>query len=338
MSTRGGPGLLPQSGLCYSRPREAGVNDAPYLTYSRYLRDRFGCAVHRVAVDAGFGCPNRRSGRGTGGCIYCGEEGSRAPYIADSSGGANLRGQIEGSLEILRRRYSASRFILYFQAFSNTNAPVGELARIYDAGLSVAPFLGLTVATRPDCIDAEKARMLSSYRDRGLDVWVELGLQSANDRTLERIGRGHDVACFLRAHRQVKAAGLKVAVHLILGLPGEMTADMERTARFVAGLEPDGVKIHNLHIPKDTPLAREHLRGEVTAPGPERHLEYAIGLLERLPAQTVIMRLTADTPAARLAAPRSFWPKDRFAAGLAAEMRRRGARQGRLCTVDAGNR
>ncbi len=324
--------LLPSTG-------EAGVNDAPYLAYSRYLRNRFGCAVYRVSVDAGFGCPNRESGRGSGGCIYCGEHGSRAQYLESAESGADgLRGQIEASISFVRRRYSAAGFILYFQAFSNTNAPVGALARIYDEGLAAAPFLGLTVATRPDCIDEQKSRLIASYRERGLEVWVELGLQSANDRTLELINRGHDAAEYLRAYGMLKAAGVKVAVHLILGLPGERAIDMERTARFVAGLAPDGVKIHNLHIPTDAPLARDFLRGEVTAPGPERHMEYTIALLERLPAETVVMRLASDTPSGRLAAPRRFWPKHRFAARLAEEMRRRGARQGRLFAAGALDR
>jgi radical SAM protein (TIGR01212 family) len=311
---------------------EAGVSDAPYLAYSRYLRNRFGCAVYRVAVDAGFGCPNRKAGRGSGGCIYCGEHGSRAPYLGSAQ---SLQRQIKASIEFVRRRYSAAAFILYFQAFSNTNAPVGELAGIYDEGLAAATFVGLTVATRPDCIDEQKARLLASYRERGLEVWVELGLQSANDRTLELIDRGHDAAEYLRAYDALKTAGVKVAVHLILGLPGERAIDMERTARFVAGLAPDGVKIHSLHIPTDAPLVRDYLRGEVTAPGPERHLEYAIAMLERLPAETVVMRLASDTPAGRLAAPRRFWPKHRFAARLAEEMRRRGARQGRLFATGA---
>ncbi len=320
------------------------MNDAPYLTYARYLRDRFGRSVYRVAVDAGLGCPNRESGRGNGGCIYCGENGSRAPYLegargAEQAGQAgSLRRQIETSIAFVRRRYSADAFILYFQAFSNTNAPVDELARIYDEGLAAAPFLGLNVATRPDCIDEGKARLLAGLRERGLEVWVEMGLQSANDRTLALIGRGHDAAHYQRAYHILKAAGLKVAVHLILGLPGESAADMERTALFVAGLEPDGVKIHNLHIPTDTCLARDYLRGEVTAPGPEHHMEYAIALIERLPPYTVIMRLTSDTPTGRLAAPRGFWPKSRFAVRLTHEMRRRAARQGRLFAAGALDR
>jgi hypothetical protein len=233
-------------------------------------------------------------------------------------------------VEAVRSRHPSAGLILYFQAFSCTNAPASQLARIYEEGLSAGDFLGLAVATRPDCMDGEKARVLSALAGRGLDVWIELGLQSSHDSTLERIRRGHTAADFLRAHTALRSAGLKVAVHVILGLPGESAADMATTARFIAALDPDGVKIHNLHIPRGSPLYREYLAGEVTAPGPQRHLEYAISVLERLPPRTVVMRLTTDTMKASLAAPRSFWPKQRFASEIAAEMRRRGTRQGRL--------
>jgi radical SAM protein (TIGR01212 family) len=316
--------------------------ELPYLTYASYLRERHGCAVHRVAVDAGFCCPNRggRSGRG---CSYCAEDGSRAPYLpADASAGASacgecigdperLRAQVSTGIEFLRRRYRAEAFILFFQAYSNTNAPVGELRRIYDTGLALAPFKGLNVATRPDCLDPEKAALLASYRDRGLEVWVELGVQSLHDDTLARIGRGHTAEDFIRAFRLLKQHGLLVAAHLIFGLPGERAADIMTTVETLARLPIDGVKIHNLHIPAGTLLAQELAKGEVTAPAAARHLEYVIAAIERLPPSAVIMRLTCDTPKRKLAAPRHFWPKAVFAERLAREMAARSARQGRLC-------
>ncbi len=144
--------------------------------------------------------------------------------------------------------------------------PPQVLRRVYDAGLALAPFKGLNVATRPDCLDAEKADLLASYHDRGLDVWIELGLQSAHDDTLRRIGRGHTAADFLSAYRLLVDRRLKVAIHLIFGLPGEGREEIAETAHWVARLRPDGVKIHNLHIPKATVLARELLKGEITAP------------------------------------------------------------------------
>jgi radical SAM protein (TIGR01212 family) len=325
------------------------VVEPPYLTYSRYLRQRHGGTVYRVAVDAGFSCPNRKGGRSSGGCTYCAVEGSRAPYLnvcgaavpgcrGQGAPGSreSLASQVQAGIAFLRRRYAPEGFILFFQAYSNTNAPVAELARVYDAGLSLAPFCGLNVATRPDCLDEEKARLLASYRERGLEVWVELGLQTANDATLRLIRRGHTSEDFLRAFRMLKDNGLKVGVHLIFGLPGEDWSDIMRTVEFVARLAPHGVKIHNLLIPKDTLLAREFLMGEVAAPAPQRHLEYTLSAIERLPADTVIMRVTCDALPRDVVSPRTFWSKGDFTSSLIQQMRIRGALQGRLFSAARG--
>ena len=319
--------------------------EPPYLTYSRYLRQRHGCTVYRVAVDAGFSCPNRGGGRSSRGCSYCAADGSRAPYLnrggvsvpssCGQEGRGSLASQVSAGMAFLKKRYAAQGFILFFQAYSNTNAPVAELARVYEEGLSLASFRGLNVATRPDCLDEEKVKLLASYRERGLEVWVELGLQSASDETLRRIRRGHSREDFSRAFRLLKGHGLKVGVHLIFGLPGEGWADIMETAAFVAGLGADGVKIHNLLITRNTLLAREHDMGEVTAPGPERHLEYTLAAIERLPEHTVIMRITCDALPRDIVSPRTFWSKADFTSRLAAEMRARGARQGRLFSGSA---
>jgi uncharacterized protein len=156
-----------------------------------------------------------------------------------------------------------------------------------------------------------------------------MGLQTARDETLSRISRGHTFADFQRAFHLVRRRGLKIAVHLIFGLPGEGGREIEQTMTTLAALRPDGVKIHNLHVPLGTPLARDYQRGELTVAGPYRHLEYVIPAIELLPPETVIMRLTCDTPVEKLAAPRVFWAKDRFLSALDAQMRSRGARQGR---------
>jgi hypothetical protein len=305
---------------------ESDVQDLPYNSYALYLREKYDRPAYRVSVDGGFSCPNR-SGRSGPGCSYCDEQGSRAPYLAHTAG---IEEQVRAALGFLRSRYNAEVFLLYFQAFSSTNAKPRDLERIYDAALDLAEFRELIVSTRPDCVDEEKAALLGSYRARGLDVWLELGLQSARDRTLQRIGRGHSAADFSASYDILKRHGLKVAVHLIFGLPGESAEDIRETVRFTARLEPDGVKIHNLHIPARSPLAGEFLRGEITAPGPQRHMEYLISALEHLPAGCLIMRLTCDTPRERLHAPRWFGEKQSFRDRLVKEMRRRGARQGRL--------
>jgi uncharacterized protein len=303
---------------------EGGVADLPYRSYSSYLRQKYGGPVHRVCVDAGFCCPNRKD-RAHPGCTYCSGDGGRAPYQAQLP----LPEQVRRALLFLERRYGEGERILYFQAFSATNAPVEKLRAVYDSALGLAPFRELIVSTRPDCIDREKAALLRSYGERGIEVWVELGLQSARDETLKAISRGHTAADFLAAYNILKESGLKTAVHLIFGLPGETRKDMEKTSALVSSLEPEAVKIHNLHIPAGTPLSAEFIKGEVTAPAPERHQEYVIGLLEMLPPETLIMRMTCDTPETSRLAPRFFGNKQAFAAELCAEMRRRGSFQGK---------
>ena len=327
------------------------MSEPPYLTYSRYLKQRHGRSVYRVAVDAGFSCPNRTGGRSGAGCSYCDADGSRAPYLSRNEprfpvgctgpdGPAldsdSLERQVKEAISFYRRTHGEGEYILYFQAYSNTNAPVEALRRVYDTGLALARFCGLNVATRPDCLDEEKADLLASYREKGLEVWVELGLQTASDATLERIGRGHTAADFERAFELLRRRRLKIAVHLIFGLPGEGLAEILRTMSLLARLRADGVKIHNLHVPVGTLLAAEHRKGEIAVPSPRRHLEYVIAAIEHLPPETVIMRLTCDTPAERLAAPRDFWPKEVFLSELEREMRARGSRQGRLFIPSAG--
>lgn len=305
------------------------MQDLPWNSYARWLRERHGASVRRVAVDAGFGCPHRRGGRGPGGCTFCG--GGAAGMI-----GAGCEPRYRGDLEALRRQVAratarvppATSLLLFFQAFSGTDAPVEELARIYDAALELAPFVALDVATRPDCFDERKAELLASYRARGLDVWIELGLQTSHDRTLRRLARGHTAGDFARAARAAKAAGLGLGAHVILGLPGEGLAEVRATARFLADAGVDGVKIHDLHVVRGTRLASEMLAGEMALPGPERHLEDAIAFLEALDARVLVMRLVTETANGRLLAPRRPVGKAEFVRRLEAEMRRRGTRQG----------
>jgi len=314
-----------------------GAMGGPLASYAEYLRAKYGAPAYRVAVDAGFSCPNRGPDRLRPGCLYCDEHGARAPYLGEPGRGevgmeerlGEVRRQVGQAIPFLRRRYGAEHFLLYFQAFSGTHAPVAELARIYDAGLACGTFRELVVATRPDCVDVAKAELLGSYRQRGLEVWVELGLQSAGDATLRRIRRGHSVADFRQAFALLRAHAVKLAVHLIFGLPGEGLEEILDTVRFVAALEPEGVKIHNLHVPVGSPLATELRAGELAVPCASRHLDYVVRALELLPPRTLVMRLTCDTPRERLAAPLGFPPKAAFLRAVRGELARRGTWQGR---------
>lgn len=238
---------------------------------------------------------------------------------------------IEGKA-FLERRYHAKRFILYFQAYSNTFAPVSELQEIYDFALDQMDFTEMVIATRPDCISPEKADLISSYADRVPgDLWVELGLQSADDKTLRQIGRGHTVQQFVSAFELLRSRRLKVSAHVILGLPREGYDEVKRTAALISELHPDAVKIHNLHIPSGTKMYQEYLHGELTAPSAVRHMSLTMCFLERIPEDIIIQRLVCDTPRHRLAAPADFPAKGSYVNELQRRMEAAGVRQGRLC-------
>lgn len=309
-----------------------------YRSYAAYLKELYGEKTYRVGIDGGFSCPHRMSFRGAGGCTFCDEYGSRAVYqrgIDDMSSSLDLdrrlalvQKQVKNGLEFLKKRYKTDSFIIYFQAFSSTNAPVSELKEIYDAGLSAHPFRELAVSTRPDCIDQEKADLLGGYVRGGTPVWVELGLQSASDTTLRRINRGHTVMSFEKAMGMLKERGIRVAAHVIFGLPGEGWEEIMSTVDYLAEREIDGIKIHDLHIPRSTPLLSEYLHGEISLPCDARHLAYVVDAIERLPEETVIMRLTCDTPDSARALPLHPPQKERFFNQVRGELERRDSRQG----------
>lgn len=316
-----------------------------FYRYSRYLKEKYGESVYRIAVDAGFTCPHRRPD-GSGGCTFCDELGSRAAYQEEIVDGSRLvirrgravntdrleliRRQIVRGREFLSRRYKASLFILYFQAFTNTLAPVEELKKIYDYALGLAPFRELIVSTRPDCIDTRVADLLMSYIRPDFEVWAELGLQSAHDATLRRVHRDHTVKEFEGAFFLLRERKIKITVHLIFGLPGESTEEIMETIDYVSALEPEAVKIHNVNVAAGTLLEEEYLAGEYAVPSDLRHLDYVIEALRRLPETTVIQRVTCDTDEERRRAPLNFMSKNRFYQLLDSRMRRNGFRQGDL--------
>jgi len=307
-----------------------------FRSYSSYLKEKYGTPVYRVGVDAGFTCPHRAAG----GCTYCDAHGARAVYLRNSRNpglaGRNLqdrfrfiRKQVEEGMAFLRRRYDSREFILYFQANTNTFGTLEELKLVYDYALSLASFRQLVVSTRPDCLGPPVVDLLRSYRTPDREVWVELGLQSGNDTTLERLNRGHRVRDFREAHDRLTRAGVETIVHLILGLPGEGRGEKEKTVRLLQDVSPRGIKFHNLHIPAGTALYEEYLRGGVAVSSLNRHRDELIFFLERIPPDTVIMRLSTDTPGGA-PAPRRFGDKNVLYQTLETEMIRRGTWQGRL--------
>jgi len=277
-----------------------------YRDYNSYLREIFGERVQKIPLDAGFTCPNRDGTVSRGGCIYCDRRGSGSGALTER--GESLDEQIVRGMNWARRKYGASRYIAYFQSFTNTYGPVSRLRELYDRALNREGVVGLSVGTRPDCVNEAVLELLADYKEEFL-VWLELGLQSAHDSTLRQINRGHDVACFDRAVVAAHAKGLNVCGHVILGLPGETREMMMETARHLGELAVHGVKIHGLYVVEGTPLAQIHARGKYRCLEREEYVNLALDFLEWLPPAMVVQRLTGDPMPAELVAP--LWMREK---------------------------
>ena len=297
----------------------------PYRDLNAYLREQFGTRVQKITLDAGLTCPNRDGTLGTGGCLYCNARGSGTGAFGR---GLSITEQLRQGMARLGRRYGAAKFIAYFQSFSNTYAEPSRLAALYEEALAFPEVVGLSLGTRPDCLSPEILDLLAGYARTRL-LWLELGLQSAHDDTLRRIRQGHDVACFTRAVAAAAARGLMVVAHIILGLPGEGPEHMRATARYLAGLPLQGVKIHLLYVIRGTALEELYRQGAYEPLTAEAYLAAVADVLELLPPHLVIHRLTGDPHPEELVAPEWCRHKSRVLQGIRAELARRGSRQGR---------
>ncbi len=275
-----------------------------YRDYNSYLREIFGCRVQKISLDAGLSCPNRDGTVGKSGCIYCNDRGSgtgTAPL-------ASIREQIRSGKERLARRYKAKKFIAYFQSFSNTHAPLPRLASLYGEALEDPDVVGLSIGTRPDCVGDDVLGLLARIGESRL-IWLELGLQSAKELTLELIGRRHSGAAFTDAVRRARARNISICAHVILGLPGENLDDMLETARFLARQDIQAVKIHLLYVVKGTALHEMFERGAYSCLSRENYAEAAAEFLALLPPKCIIQRLTGDPHPEELVAP--AWALDK---------------------------
>jgi len=270
-----------------------------YYSFNRFLKAKFGERVQKITLDAGLGCPNRDGTKGYGGCIYCDEYGSGSGAREKVP---DLKSQALAGMNYMRKRYHARKFIAYFQSFSNTYGPLETLRSLYEDVVHLPDVVGLAVGTRPDCLSGEILELLSSYTPR-LMVWLELGLQTVNNKTLSFINRGHTFEEFLDGYRLSARYPLLICLHVIIGLPGENRNDIINTAREVARIKPDGLKIHSLYISKGTPLEKLYLNKEYTPLSQAEFVELASLFLEMIPPDTVIQRLTGDPRPQELIAP-----------------------------------
>jgi len=297
-----------------------------FYDLNTYYRNIFGCRVQKITVDAGLSCPNRDGTLSTGGCIYCNSKGSGTGAHA---GGLSVTEQLESGKAAISRRYKAKKFIAYFQSFSNTYGPVEKLKKLYDEALSVENIAGLSIGTRPDCVNEPVLALLESYA-KGSLVWIEYGLQSANDGTLLFINRGHDYKCFINAVEATKKRGIKICAHVILGLPGEEKKDMLETAEAIADLGIDGVKIHLLYVVKGTKMESLYLTGKYRCLEQDEYAGLVCDFLELLPEEMVIQRLTGDPHRDELVAPVWSLEKAKTIALIKNNLEKRDSRQGKF--------
>lgn len=297
-----------------------------YYSLNRYLRETFGEKVYKLALDGGMTCPNRDGTLDTRGCIFCSAGGS-----GDFAEGrcADISEQLERAKAKIRRKTDAAKFIAYFQSYTNTYASVEYLEKLFTGAIEEPSVAGISIGTRPDCLPDGVIALLARL-NRRKPVWVELGLQTIHEETARDIRRGYGLSVYEDALRRLKAAGITVIVHVILGLPGESRQMMLQTIDYLSGEHrPDGIKLQLLHVLEGTDLAAAYRAGKFRTMEMEEYFDILFACLERLPPDMVIHRLTGDGPKRSLIAPLWTGDKKRVLNSLNRELERRDIRQGR---------
>ncbi len=301
------------------------LDNKRYHTWNYHLQNKFGCKVFKVSLNAGFTCPNIDGSKGVGGCIYCSSSGS-----GDFAGNPceDITEQFEEVKQKMLRKWSKAKYIPYFQAHTNTYAPVHLLREKFEPVLALPDVVGISIATRADALEDDVLEYLKELSERTYLV-VELGLQSVFDETGEKINRCHTYAEFLEGYNKLKNLGINVCVHLIMGLPGENREMMLESVRRTAELKPHTIKLHLLHVLKGTPLADMYERGEFNTLTREEYVDIIVDALEIIPEDIIIQRLTGDGGRDSLIAP--LWSLKKFCVlnEIDKEMVRRNTYQGR---------
>jgi len=279
----------------------------------------YGERVHKIALDVGLSCPNRDGSKGRGGCTFC----NNSSFSPNGRKPVSIAEQIKNGRRVIKKRTGARKFIAYFQAYSNTYAEVSDLQRLYDQALSEPDVIGLSIATRPDCVPDEVLTLLAGYRDDGYEIWLELGLQSAFNTTLANINRGHGFEEYYRSTRNARSLGIPVCTHLIMGLPGETRHHNIQSLQKVLDTGVDGLKFHPLHVVKGTQLANEWRCGQYQPLSMEEYISTVADLIEITPPNIAFHRLTGTASPDILLAPAWCAKKWQVLNGLEEELRSR---------------
>ena len=303
-----------------------------YNFWGDYLWAKYGTRVLKLPINAGLSCPNRDGTISRGGCVFCGEEGSASPT---ASGIPDITEQMENARNSFKRSDAATKYIAYFQAFTNTYAPVPALKELYDKAVSAKDITGLMIATRPDCITGDILDLLSGYQKPGFELWLELGMQTMHDKSLTFLNRGHTHRDTVNAIQAAAEKNIPVCVHIILGIPGESWREMMDTAEEISSLPVSGVKFHQLHVIKGTRLADLYNDKIMTAVGFRDYVSAITDFIERLRPDILIHRLIGDRDEKSLIAPKWALDKGTVVKAIEDEFAKRCTYQGFL-TAPAG--
>jgi radical SAM protein (TIGR01212 family) len=296
-----------------------------YYSYRNYLNNKYGERVQKISVHAGLTCPNRDGTLGQNGCTYCNNNSFIPGYCQPQD---SIKEQINKGMQFLKNRYKVKKFFVYFQPYSNTYAPLEILANLYQEALSIKEVVGLTIGTRPDCIDDDKIAFLAELA-KNYDITIEYGLESISDATLNKINRGHDFQSYLNALDKTAGKGINICTHIIIGFPWESKEFWLQEADVLSNLATDFLKIHQLHLVKDTVLAQQYLEKKFHLLTYHEYLDIIISFLERLNPKMVIQRLFGEAPADLLIAPNWHMPKSKMLQELKNELIRRDSWQGK---------
>ena len=298
----------------------------PYTSLREYYASRYKERVQKLTVSLPFTCPHMDQD-GSGGCTYC-FKGS-IPNLNDPQ--LPVAKQMATGITAAMKRYGPdTKYIVYFQTHTNTNAPIEVLKGIYDEALNQMNVIGLDIGTRPDCAGDEVLSLLETYCEKGFEVWIEYGLQSADNAVLKSINRGHTVEDFIDAVKRTKKTRIRTAAHMIVGLPGETKQDHLKTAGLIASLRVDAIKIHPLHVMKETALGEEYIRKPFKLMHLDDYIERLADIIEILPKEMIVMRYTSEAIESHLIAPNYCKPEYKIIMKqmLTAELKKRGTSQG----------
>jgi len=301
------------------------VNLTDYLnTFGGAMKAKHGEAVHKLAIDAAFTCPNRDGSKGIGGCTFC----NNNSFSPNGRKPATISQQIRSGQQVIRKRTGAKKYIAYFQAYTNTYAESETLKKLYDQALACKDVIGISIGTRPDCLPSSVLDLLEAYLVKGYEVWLELGLQSSFNNTLDVVNRGHSYEDYLVAVKAARQRGIPVCTHLIIGLPGEGLSHNKITLRRVIDAGVDGLKLHPLHVVKGTQLANQWRRGEYRAISFAKYIKSAVELIEHTPANILFHRLTGTASLSILLTPQWCNKKWQVLNSIARELKISGSYQG----------